>query len=214
MAKMGLLGKLAKGAAPKEAGKKKDDKPQIDLPDAQPLIEGFTRAHADCKDAEGRKEQFKALISNAIEQRHKDACRDGSGYHGAVMLNGKLLCYVQYNKFHNVVLKGAGEEVTAKIEEFLKEAEKQFAKDAVAQFFTTEYAISFRKEGLDDAVLAKIMEAVGGDEAFNKLFEINASLIATKALHEARFIDPKVDEAAKKLEGLGLKRYSPALKPE
>jgi uncharacterized protein YjbJ (UPF0337 family) len=209
----GVLGGLIKKAAP-SSSKAKEEKPRINLPDLDMAVDGFIKAAEDFKDAEGRKEQFKGIIAKSIEGEHKKACRDGSGYKGSVKLNDKLLCYVQYNELHQTVVKGAGEETAAKVNEVLDEAKKAFG-DEVDRFFSTKYSIALKKEGQDDETLRKIIEAVGGPERFNELFAINVTLFTTKELHERRFIDADVDKKAKVLETMGfVKKYSPSLKPD
>jgi len=210
----GVLGNLVKKAASTSGGSKKNAKPEIKMPELDEPLKIFLKASGDKKDAEGRMEQAKGAIAKLVEPKHKEACRTGSGFEGAVRLNDSVLCYVQYNELHQTVVKGSGEETTAKVNEVLDEAKKAFG-DRADKFFATKYSILLRKEGQDDATMTKIIEAVGGPEEFNRLFAVNVVLYATKDLHEQRFTDAEVDKKAKVLEVKGfIKSYSPSLKPD
>jgi len=209
-----LLSSLAKKAPSKSGSKKKEQKPEVNIPDLNDHINGFLKAHEDEKDASGRKRQFKAMIAAKAASEHQKICQAGNGFQGSFVLNGRLLVYAQYNSAHHTVLKGAGEDTVTKIEEIQKMAEEAFGKDDAEKFLTTKYAIEFKDGAMDDKVLAKIVKAVGGPEEFERLFEVTSSLVATKELFERRFTDPKVAEAAKQLQDQGLlKPYSPSLKP-
>ena len=190
---------LVAGLAATTKGKAKDAKPAINDPALAESIETYIARKAEAETATALKDAAAEQIISAVRPRRLEACAAAGKVLASVTVNNRLT-YTQTCRYSTVA-------------EERKEALADAFGDAFGRYFADTLAISLKRESAnDEAVLSRLIDALGGD-FFAEHFEVKRDLLVQEAFHNDYSIRPEVQAIAEPfIDEQTIRPYSPSLK--
>jgi hypothetical protein len=195
---------LAKGAKKTEKKTKaKSTTPVVALPDSDEMkqaMKDWRAAKQDEKTAQALRKQQEEILRPAGVEAYENHCRKEGKHHDSVKVQAGTeppITLVHQNRYSEISLED-GEKLKQIFGELF---EKCFQKH-------TEVKLS-DKAMLDiDAILEKIVGAVGGEEKFFELFDITQTFKPTEIFHKTRLVDVALGKLHKTARDAGLLKLS------
>jgi len=193
---MDLLGSMARA---KPAGKAKETKPSLNMPELDSHIATFIAQKAAEETAAALKDAAKDQITMAVGPQRLRLCTEAGVVMPSITVNGRLT-FTRDRRYSLVVQERRDDLLDTFGEKF-------------KTYFAETLAISLKPEAAaNETVLAEMIEKLG-PEFLAQHFDIRRDMSVTEAFHHGYSTDPIVREQAKPfIDDQTIKPYAPSLK--